>query len=141
MILLDSDHLSVLRYRASSRAVRLSERLDAAAAEHLIGTTVVNVEESMRGWMASIAKERALLRQIGPYRELAELFDFYSSLAIAPFDEAAVARLQTYSRVKIGISDRKIAAISVTQGALLLTANRRDFEQIPGLRFENWLDG
>lgn len=141
MILLDSDHLSVLRYRTSGRAVRLSERLDAAAVEHLIGTTVVNVEESMRGWMASIAKERSPLRQVGPYRELAELFNFYSSLAIAPFNEPAVERFQTYSRVKIGVSDRKIAAVAVTQSALLLTANRRDFEQIPGLRFENWLDG
>jgi tRNA(fMet)-specific endonuclease VapC len=28
----------------------------------------------------------------------------------------------------------------MTQSALLLTANRRDFEQIPGLRFDNWLD-
>lgn len=140
MILLDSDHLTVLRYRTSERAVRLTARLDAAVAEHLIGTTVVNVEESMRGWMAAIAKERSPLRQVGPYRELAELFDFYSSLAIAPFDEAAVNRFLTYSRIKVGVSDRKIAAITVTQAALLLTANRRDFEQFPGLRFENWLD-
>ena len=33
-----------------------------------------------------------------------------------------------------------IAAIALANNALLLTANRRDYERIPGLRFENWLD-
>ncbi|QJX00792.1 type II toxin-antitoxin system VapC family toxin [Frigoriglobus tundricola] len=36
--------------------------------------------------------------------------------------------------------DKKIAAITVVNNALLLTANRRDYELIPDLRFENWMD-
>jgi tRNA(fMet)-specific endonuclease VapC len=36
--------------------------------------------------------------------------------------------------------DLKLAAIALIHDALLLTANRRDFERVPGLRFENWLD-
>jgi predicted nucleic acid-binding protein len=28
----------------------------------------------------------------------------------------------------------------LTQKALLLSANQRDFERVPGLRVENWLD-
>lgn len=52
MILLDSDHLTVLRFRGSERAERLRQRLRmATAGGELIGTTIVNVEESMRGWM------------------------------------------------------------------------------------------
>jgi tRNA(fMet)-specific endonuclease VapC len=35
--------------------------------------------------------------------------------------------------------DKKIAAIARVNNAILLTANRREFEQIPGLHFENWL--
>jgi tRNA(fMet)-specific endonuclease VapC len=42
--------------------------------------------------------------------------------------------------VRIATLDLKIAAISVASNALLLTANRRDFEKVPGLRFENWLE-
>ncbi len=30
--------------------------------------------------------------------------------------------------------------ISMANNALLLTANRRDFEKMPALRFENWLE-
>jgi len=28
----------------------------------------------------------------------------------------------------------------MASNALSLTANRRDFEKVPGLRFENWLE-
>jgi tRNA(fMet)-specific endonuclease VapC len=36
--------------------------------------------------------------------------------------------------------DLKIAATALVRGALLLSANRRDFDRVPGLRVENWLD-
>jgi predicted nucleic acid-binding protein len=29
--------------------------------------------------------------------------------------------------------------MAMTRDALLLSANRRDFEQVPGVRVENWL--
>ena len=35
---------------------------------------------------------------------------------------------------------RQITSIAIASNALLLTANRRDFEKVPGLRFENWLE-
>ncbi len=36
--------------------------------------------------------------------------------------------------------DLKIAAITLAHDALLLTRNIADFERVPGLRAENWLD-
>jgi tRNA(fMet)-specific endonuclease VapC len=44
------------------------------------------------------------------------------------------------ARVRIATRDLKIAAISLASSALLLTANRLDFEKVPGLRFESWLE-
>ena len=35
--------------------------------------------------------------------------------------------------------DLKIACIALVHNALLLSANLRDFQQVPGLRVENWL--
>ena len=140
MTLLDSDHLTILQLRGSDRAERLRRRLAAASTDGPVGTTVVNIEESMKGWMSSIARERSPHRQIAAYRELAGLFEFFAALTIAHFDPRAADLFATYSRIRIGTQDRKIAAVAVTQSALLLTANRQDFEQIPGLRFENWLD-
>ncbi len=94
----------------------------------------------MRGWMAAIAKERQPRRQIGPYRELAGLFEFFAEFVIAPFDDAAVSLFEQFARIRIGTMDKKIASVALANNALLLTANRRDYEQISGLRFENWVD-
>jgi predicted nucleic acid-binding protein len=33
----------------------------------------------------------------------------------------------------------KIAALALVHGSLLLSANLRDFERVPGLRVEDWL--
>ena len=139
MILLDTDHLSVLQIPASDRRLRLVGRL-AIVTNEVIGTTIVNVEEQMRGWLAAIAKERMPRRQVRPYRELAELFEFFRPFHIAPFDDAAADHFARFSGFHIGAMDRKIAGIAVAHDALLLTANRQDFEQVPGLRFANWMD-
>lgn len=141
MILLDTDHLTVLKYTDSERYVRLHGRLLAAAPE-LIGTTIVNVEEQMRGWLAAIAKEKKLLRQITAYRELTDLSDFFAKMNIISLSAEAVDLFNGFrkSGIKIGTMDLKMACIAMANNVLFLTANRRDFEKVPGLRFENWLE-
>jgi tRNA(fMet)-specific endonuclease VapC len=141
MILLDTDHLTVLGFRAGERCARLVARMEAAADE-VFGTTIINAAEQMKGWLAAINKERDALRQVTGYHELARLFDFYSSYHIAEFDDASALRFHDLRKVKIrvGTNDLKIAAVALTTGSLLLTANRQDFELVPGLRFANWLE-
>jgi tRNA(fMet)-specific endonuclease VapC len=70
------------------------------------------------------------------------LFDFYAAYHIVAFDTAAASRFDDLRRTKIrvGTADLKIAAVALVNNALLLTANRQDFEQVPGIRFANWLD-
>jgi tRNA(fMet)-specific endonuclease VapC len=137
MIILDSDHLSILRCQ-SARAERLTECLDQTPIRP-IGTSIVNVEEAMRGWLAAIAKERQIDRQLLAYRELGELFAFFSGFTIAFLDSRAIQLFKDFrkSGVKIGTMDLKTACIAIANDALLLTANSRDFEKVPGLRFEN----
>ena len=92
--------------------------------------------------MAAIAKEKMPERQVQAYRELSALFGRFAAFEIAPFDDAAANRFKEIrtGRGRIGTRDVKIAAITLVNDALLLTANTRDFEQVPGLRFENWMD-
>ena len=139
MILLDTDHVSVLRMPGGDRRNRLVARMALAVGE-VIAVPVVAAEETMRGWLSAIAKERRAARQVYAYRELGDMFRFFAAFPIIPFTDAAASLFDTFGSIRIGASDRKIAAIALVHNALLLTANRRDYEQIPGLRFENWMD-
>ena len=139
MIILDTDHLSVVRGEFSNRRTRLLTQI-ASAGDDVIGTTIISIEEQMRGWLACIAKERLTLRQVSPYDELIRLFEFFADYHIVRFDQIAADLSDTFKHIRIATADRKIAATAIVNSALLLTANRRDFERIPGLRFENWMD-
>ena len=142
MILLDTDHATLLKYPSGIRRDRLREKLDRLPNEETVAVTIVTIEEQMRGWMASIAKEKTAQRQVPSYRELATLFEFYSQFTIVPFDDRAANQFDVLraAKIRIGTMDLKIAAIALVNRSLLLSANLDDFGQVPGLRVENWLD-
>ena len=140
MILLDTDHLSALKYEESERFAELSSRMLARTDEEF-AATVISFEEQMRGWLAVIARWSDPQRQVPAYRELSKLNDFYSRWTLVDFYERAAQECVRLRRLlpRIGTMDLKIASIALAHDALLLTANARDFGRVPGLRFENWL--
>jgi tRNA(fMet)-specific endonuclease VapC len=140
MILLDTDHLTILGYADSPRGEALNARLKNSA-DRDIGTTIISVEEQWRGWFAVIARHRDVRRQIKPYQELVDLHAFLNTWTILPFDDAVADRFEQLRRsgVRIGTMDLKIASIALVHGALVLSANLQDFQKVPGLRVENWL--
>lgn len=142
MILLDTDHLTVLSYPEGSKSAVLTARMQAVAAGEVFGTTIVSIEEQMRGWLAEIKRWRQLHKQIPAYERFASLFDFLSNWEIALFDQRAADECEHLrkQRLRIGTQDLKIASIALVQNALLLSANLRDFRLVPGLRVENWLN-
>jgi tRNA(fMet)-specific endonuclease VapC len=142
MILIDTDHATYLKYPESERGRRFINRLAALPPSEIVGVAIVTIEERMRGWLAVIAKEKQAIRQVVGYQELARLFEFYQEFEIILFDEAAARQFDDLraQRLRLGAMDLKIAAIALVTKALLLSANRRDFERVPGLRVENWLD-
>ena len=95
----------------------------------------------MRGWLAGIRRARDVVNQIRPYDQLINLVRFFQAWEILRFDERAAERFRELreQRVRIGTLDLKIACIALKQDAMLLSANARDFNQVPGLRVENWL--
>lgn len=70
-----------------------------------------------------------------------------STIEILPFQEPAdryYANLRTILEKKgtpIGPNDLLIAAHTASLGLILVSANYREFSQVPGLAVENWLDG
>lgn len=140
MIVLDTDHISVLRYPENPIYARLESRLDMSPDDDFV-TTAITIEEQMRGWLASIARQRKVHDQILYYTRLTGLVEFFSEWPLLPFNEPAADRFEALRAqgIRIGTMDLKIAAIALEADSLLLSANLRDFQQVPGLRVEDWL--
>jgi tRNA(fMet)-specific endonuclease VapC len=140
MIILDTDHLSILEYPDSVQYAALTLAM-ARSADRTFVATAISVEEEFRGWLAAIRRARKVHGQILYYTRLIGLLRFFSNWQILPFDEPAADQFEALrkQRIRIGTQDLKIASIALNANALLLSANLRDFEQVPGLRVENWL--
>jgi tRNA(fMet)-specific endonuclease VapC len=140
MILLDTDHLSVLKYAEHPRCHALRERMNASE-DPLFATTIISAEEQMRGWLAKIHAARDAEKQVAWYEQLARLIEFFADWQIIAFDQEAAAEFKRLRRMRlrIGTFDLKIAAIVRVHDALLLSGNQRDFGRVPGLRVENWV--
>lgn len=141
MILLDTDHVTILLCSGDSRHQRLTTALQRRWDEG-VGTTIVTVEEQMRGWLAKIHRAKAPEAEIEPYARLAGLFSFFARWRIELFDQFSIIQFQklTEQRIRIGTQDLKIASIALSNNSLFLSANLKDFEKVPGLRVENWLE-
>jgi tRNA(fMet)-specific endonuclease VapC len=141
VIILDTDHVNVLKYLDHPRFASLTTQLNTAADQD-VATTVITVEEHMRGWLAWIIRSDDVRRQVSAYQELLRLFDFFTRWHVPPFDARAASAFQGLrtQRIRIGTMDLKIAAIALIHDALLLSANLRDFQRVPNLRVANWID-
>ena len=139
MILLDTDHLSVLTKRQAAGHAILIERLENA--DEPLAIPIICVEEQCQGWLAKIHRIRDIHQQISPYDRLTEFFHFLAEWDIVSLDAPAANAFNQLrkQKIRIGSQDLKIAAIALTRDALLLSANLRDFRQVPGLRVESWL--
>ena len=138
MIVLDTDHVSLLEWDFDGSAP-LRERLADVAPDE-VATTIISYEESMRGWMAYIARARTVAQQIQGYERLRRHLENYRQIPMLDFDEDAGSEFQRLrrARIRIGTMDLKIAAIALANGATLLSRNRIDFEKVPGLTVEDW---
>jgi tRNA(fMet)-specific endonuclease VapC len=138
MLILDTDHMSLLEWGTAASAV-LREHL-ADIAPDQVATTIISYEEQMRGWMAYIARAKSMPQQLQAYQRLRRHLENYRQVPVVAFDETAMnefLRLRR-TRVRIGTMDMKIAAIALSQGATLLSRNLVDFGKVPGLDVQDW---
>ena len=137
-IVLDTDHMSLLEW-GDEGSESLRERLVDAGSED-VATTIVSYEEQMGGWMAYIASAKTVRQQVEAYSRLRRQLENYRQIPILDFDDTAATEFQRLrrSRIRIGTMDLKIAAITRSRDALLLSRNLVDFQKVPGLKVEDW---
>jgi len=140
VILLDTDHLSVLNRPGTAPAEDLMARVQAASGER-VTITIISVVEQFRGWAASINRARDVAEEIRGYAALSRFVEILRGMTVITFDATAAdefVRLRS-QKLRIGSMDLRIASIALVRDALLLSANLRDFGRVPGLRVEDWL--
>lgn len=137
--LLDTDHFSLFT-RATAEGAAIRRRLRSIAPDDY-GTTVVTYEEQCRGWLDKIHQAQTPEARIEAYALLKENLDLFSRIAVAAYTAEADAEFVALKKIlknKVGTKDLRIAAITIANGATLLTRNTRDFEKVPGLLFDDW---
>lgn len=132
---LDTDHLS-LHHRGHSQ---VRQRLLALPIAQRV-TTVITVEEQLRGRFAKIAQAKNVAGWVDAYRQFQQTLQDLMPLRLLPFDDAAAEEfLRLKATVKkVGTQDLKIAAIVLSVNGTLVTRNLSDFGRISGLRVEDW---
>src|SRR5262245_7956060 len=83
-------------------------------------------------------------RSSDPIREFKKLEQFWHPYASLPFDDRCAvvygeirAQLEA-AGTPLGPNDLLIAAIALTNGLTLVTHNTREFQRVPGLKWEDW---
>jgi tRNA(fMet)-specific endonuclease VapC len=138
MYILDTDHLSLIQ-RNGEEGKRIIARL-AAIDNPQVAVTVITYEEQVKGRLSVLARAKTLDEQVFAYQGLQQVAIDYLKIAILPFSYAAALEHQRLRKAypRLGNMDLKIAAISLTNNALLLTRNKSDFGQIVELTSEDW---
>lgn len=105
-----------------------------------IAITLVTFEEQMYGRLNRIRRAKSEDEIVSAYASLRKTINYLTDFELLDFDGDAQHYYMELLRqkIRVGTQDLRIAAIALSKSGILLTRNRRDFEKIPGLRFEDW---
>ncbi|HBE59871.1 MAG TPA: nucleic acid-binding protein [Cyanobacteria bacterium UBA11149] len=132
---LDTDSISLLQRGHPI----ISQRVNRVNPEQ-IAITIITVEEQLRGRMDIIRRATSSDMLTLAYTRLRDTVEDFKSINIINFEPEASSYYTDllHQRIRIGTQDLRIAAIAISRKAILVTRNRRDFEKVPGLVFEDW---
>ena len=132
---LDTDHLSLLQRGYP----QVRQRINAVSCEE-IAITMVTVVEQLYGRLNQIKSANSEDALTFSYRQLRETLEDFRNINLLDFDLDAYNSYTDLvrQRIRIGTQDLRIAATVISRNGVLVTRNRRDFERVPGLRFEDW---
>jgi tRNA(fMet)-specific endonuclease VapC len=131
----DTDHATLFQ----QGNIQIVQRVNAVNPKD-IAITIVTVEEQMYGRLNRIRRANSANEVISAYASLRKTINYLTDFELLDFDGDAYnyyAQL-LQQKTRVGTQDLRIAAITLSKSGILLTRNRRDFEKIPGLRFEDW---
>ena len=136
--ILDTDHLTLLLQGNPTVVNKL-----AAKAQGEVVITVVTAEEQIWGRLSVIRQASQASnaeKLVRAYLKFRLALDDLMRFTILDFTQEAYLEYQELRRqkIRVGTQDLRIAAIALSIDATVVTRNQRDFNQVPGLRLEDW---
>lgn len=135
LYVLDTDHIS-LQQRSHPAVL---QRLQVLGDDDSIAVTVITVEEQIRGRLEITRRHGASPLQVAAYTAFQQTLRYFAAWQVLDFTQTAFDQYSALRqhRIRIGSQDLRIAAITLTNAAILVTRNTRDFAQVPGLVIED----
>ena len=136
--ILDTDHISLFQREHPVVTKRVNQ-----ANPKQIATTIITVEEQIRGRLAQIKKSSSSDTIVLDYARLDATLNFFKSINVFHFNQDAYTVYKELHRQKIhiGTQDLRIAAIALSVNGIVVTRNHKDFAKVPNLTIEDWTIG
>jgi tRNA(fMet)-specific endonuclease VapC len=114
------------------------------AAAQSVCLTVITVQELFNGWVSRLNTTSDSSLMLERYANFCQTIEFVKQFPVLNFEAKAD---HEYTRILLENSalrkkrlrqDLRIATIALSQGAIVVTRNQRDFSQVPGLQIVDW---
>jgi tRNA(fMet)-specific endonuclease VapC len=137
LYLFDTDHLTLYQYTNPNLGERLWN-LDYRV--HQLATTAINYQEQISGRFEQVRRAKKSAEIVSAYQLLKDTIEFFEAWEILPYNDRAEAHFKAARKagIRIGTMDLRIASIALSLDATVVTRNRKDFQQVPDLKFEDW---
>ena len=105
-----------------------------------LAVTIISVEQQLTGWYTKLRRAKKPDQMARAYKRMTDAVRFLVRFELLTFSEPAIHQYDSLRAThrRLDKSDLRIAAIVLDQNGTLVTANVRDFQQIPGLILEDW---
>jgi tRNA(fMet)-specific endonuclease VapC len=133
--ILDTDHVSLFQ----TGHPLVTQRVQSTD-PNAIAVTIITVEEQMYGRLNRIRRAKSIEDLRLAYFSLNRTLAYFQSICVLDFDSSAADSYQSIisQKIRVGTQDLKIASISLSRNAVIVTRNFRDFSKVPGIKIEDW---
>lgn len=135
MYILDTDTVSHHQHGHERVVVRIT-----SVPQSDLTVSTITLAEQMRGCWNAVHKARTDSELVAAYDLCRRIVDYYSRRRLVDFSQNAANQFRALRQagVRVGTQDLRIASIALTLGAVLVSCNKSDFQQVPSLTIEDW---